>query len=192
MKMKVTLAVLASMVLAYSGFSQGQVTFNNSTTKRVIDSRTDMGPPIGVFVAGLYYSTDLSAAVDTESATDGLSLAFTTPVTTVNNVALYGLFNSGAQPIAGVPEATQVLLQARIWEVGYASYEEAFNAGGYVGSSGTFNATLGGPTTGIPIPSTSALLPAGNIVVTPVPEPSTVVLGILGGLGAMVLLRRRK
>jgi hypothetical protein len=50
--------------------------------------------------------------------------------------------------------------------------------------------TLGGGT--IPTPSLAINGGFTGFAMSPVPEPSAIALCILGGLGAMVLLRRRK
>jgi hypothetical protein len=52
------------------------------------------------------------------------------------------------------------------------------------------NVTLARPGTTDPVPPLASIVQ--TFTITPVPEPSTIVLGLLGGLGAMVLLRRRK
>jgi hypothetical protein len=187
MKMKQTIAVLAGLMVAGSLCAQGLVNFRNAPAGAVIDGTTGSPAAAGVALAGLYYNTDLGAAPNLDVANDGWLLASTTAV-----VGSFGggIYSGGNTAIPGVAGATEVLLQVRAWSEAYASYEEAFNGGGLVGGSNVMNVTLARPGTTDPVPSLASLV--SGFTITPVPEPSTIVLGLLGGLGAMVLLRRRK
>jgi hypothetical protein len=194
MKMKTTIACLMGVLIAVNVFAQGQVTFNNTPSSAIIMSDTGVAPVGGRVIAGLYFNTDLTAVPDPSltAPDDGFRLAATTPVTP--NPIFAGVYSAGAVEIPGVPEASQVLLQVRAWSVGFDDYNLARadrNPETFIGASNLMGpVTLGGPVTGIPISATSALVQ--GFTMTPVPEPSTVILGLLGGLGAMVLLRRRK
>jgi hypothetical protein len=188
MKLKTTIAALAGLLFAVSSFAQGTVTFNNTPTSAVIDSTTGARVQPNVAIAGLYFSTDLGAVPDTSIGDDGFQLAATTPI--APNALFAGVYSGGTKMVPGVPEGTQVLFQVRAWSVGFASYAEALASGAptQVGASNTGILTVGG--TSVPTPATSSFVTSFDI--TPVPEPSTVVLGLLGGLGTMLLLRRRK
>lgn len=194
MKMKKTIAALAGLVIAASSFGQGTVVFNNTPLNGVTDAATGMAVPPNTAIAGLYYSTDLGATANTGVANDGWLLAVTAPVSTVPVPSLYGTFSANGGnpvPVPGTSGGQQILMQVRAWSVGFASYAEAFNAGAKVGHSAQFQTPASGLGGGAnPPPATSGLY-TGFIVMTVVPEPSTIVLGLLGGLGAMVLLRRR-
>lgn len=170
------------MMLAVHGYSQGTCIFANTTDTRIIDGRTGANAPANSYTIGLYYG-----AVGT--AADLLTMGPTTGISPLGFLA--GVFNGGTVMLDGVTSMATV--EVRVWDNSFASYEEAFATGSsstYVGRSGAFEVPLGGGT----------VLP-GDIVAdggfaglttSPVPEPSTIALGILGGLGAMVLLRRRK
>jgi hypothetical protein len=188
MKIKTTIAVLAGLVVAVNAFAQGQVTFNNTPSQPVVDSSTGMAATPGVAIAGLYYATDLGAVPDTSVPLDGFTLAATTIV--APNAIFVGTYNGGTVTIPGTAEGQAVLLQVRAWSAAFSSYEAAMTAGApnLAGASNLMNVNLGGGSIPIPALSTRVL----SFTITPVPEPSTVVLGLLGGLGAMVLLRRRK
>lgn len=185
--MKQTIGVLAGLMVAGSLCAQGLVTFRNAPAGAVIDSTTGEKAQAGVALAGLYYNTDLGAAPNLDVPNDGWLVASTTDV-----LGSFGggIYSGGNVAVPGVPGATEVLLQVRAWSAAYASYEEAYNAGGSIGGSNVMNVTLARPGTPDPVPSLASIVQ--TFTITPVPEPSTIVLGLLGGLGAMVLLRRRK
>ena len=188
MKLKTTIAALAGVLFAVSSFAQGTVTFNNTPSQAVVDSRTGAAVVSGVAIAGLYFTTDLGAVPDPSVPNDGFQLAATTVV--APSPIFAGVYSGGTAMVPGVLEGTQVLFQVRAWSVGFANYAEALASGAptQVGASNTGILTVGGPS--VPTPATSSFVQSFDI--TPVPEPSTVVLGLLGGLGAMLLLRRRK
>lgn len=192
MKMKTTIAVLAGVMVVTSAFAQGVVTFRNGPTSAVLDSTTGLPAAAGLYEAGLYYNLNLSAVPDLAVPNDGWILAAVTPI--LGSLG-GGIYSAGQVPIPNVPGTTVVRLQVRAWSVQYDSYEQAFRAGAAAkigGSPNTIQVTLARAGTTDTVPST--LNSDGGIrgfTVTPVPEPSTVLLGLLGGLGAMVLLRRR-
>jgi hypothetical protein len=187
MKIKTTIAVLAASMLAISAFGQGQVTFVNTPTKPVVDNATGAPVELGTTLAGLYYTTDLGAVPSVNPPLDDWTLAATTPVTP--NALFAGVYSGGTVTITGVPESTTVLLQVRAWSAAHADYAAAWgDPTAKVGASNVMQVSLGGGT--IPVPSIGPLVE--GFTMTPVPEPSTIALGLLGGLGAMLLLRRRK
>lgn len=198
MKMKQTIAVLAGLLLAVNGFAQGRVIFANTSAKAVINSVTGSAAAPGVAKAGLYWTSDLGAVPNLGAATDDFALAVqqvgTTQIPAGNAVvniatsaALAGVYLGGTVTITGAPGA-EVWLQVRAWSAQYASYADAFNSGtALIGASIPMKVKLAVGTD--PNPSISSLV--NSFTITPVPEPSTVLLGLLGGLGAMVLLRRR-
>jgi hypothetical protein len=186
MKLKTTIATLAAVLFAVSTYAQGTVTFNSTLQKRVSDSRTGTFIENGLAVAGLYFNTDLSATPDLTVPDDGWQLASVTPV----GGTFPGLYSGGTVTIDGQIEGTTLLFQVRAWSVGFASYAEAYATGDQnvvAGGSNTGALRLGGATAP---DATSSFVQA--FTVSPVPEPSTVVLGLLGGFGALVALRRRK
>ena len=191
MKIKTTIAVLTGLVLAVNVFGQGQVVFRNTPSTPVVDFTTGSAAATGVALAGLYYTTDLASTPDLDIPNDGWILAATTAITPVPTFA--GVYSGGTVTITGLPEGTAVLLQVRAWSAAYADYEAAWAGASdqptpLVGGSNVMQVSLGGGS--LPVPNISTIVE--GFTITPVPEPSTLVLGLLGGLGAMVLLRRRK
>jgi hypothetical protein len=188
MKLKTTIAVLAGVLFAVSSYSQGLVKLANTTNTRVIDSTTGSAAD-GIAVAGLYFTTDLSATGDPNS---GENWTLVEPTTAVRSGVFAGVYSAPNDLIVpGFGEGTDVLVQVRAWSSGFANYAEALASGSpstLVGHSNIGMVKLGGPN--VPTPTTSTFVQSFEL--TPVPEPSTVVLGLLGGVGAMVLLRRRK
>jgi hypothetical protein len=114
--------------------------------------------------------------------------------------AAAGLFNGGsAAAVAGIDAGTQIRFQLRAWSLfAGTTYDAARTAAlsdpnnvAY-GVSGLGTTTLGG---GLVTPGslygTSAGLLTQGFQIAPVPEPSSIALGLLG-LGAVALFRRRK
>lgn len=185
MKKVLKTAAVLTAVIAISGtaYAQSFVGFAN-VGQPVLDSTTGgtLGAPATV---GYYYSTDLGAP------TDSFTLGGTAPI------LLNGLFTNAGQSLElPVSAGTVIAVEIRAWTGGFASYEEALAGGNpasdRVGVSGVLPMNLTTASASSPPP---ALIQQGGFTsfsVSPVPEPSTIALGILGGLGAMVLLRRRR
>jgi len=197
MKMKTTLAVLFGLAIAVSAFGQGQVIFRNTTASAVLMPDGVTRVPPNTAVAGLYYAENLAQPNDPTIPSDGWLLASTTPI--APSAAFAGVYSGGTVTIPNHPIGSQVILQVRAWSTGFTSYEQAFTQGtaatliGYSDVLGnrTPDAAdgiyLGG--TSVPIPNISTVVRSFSL--HPVPEPSVLVLGLLGGLGAMILLRRK-
>lgn len=189
MKLKQTLAVLAATGLAVSAFAQGTVLFQNATASAVIDSQTGIAAASGLFTAGLYFTEDLGATPNVGIPNDGWTLASTTPIIKPP-IGTGGQYRGGTVELTGADIGQEVLVQVRGWTQQYANYAEAFASGtAYIGATAPLKVKLAGGTTP---PSSLGALGITGMTMTPVPEPSTIVLGLLGGLGAMVLLRRRQ
>jgi hypothetical protein len=187
MKMKTTLAVLTALTVAVSAFGQGQLVFRNTPDTPVIDSLTGAKALPGVAIAGLYYTTDTAATPSVTPPLDSWTLAATTAIAPVE--AFAGVYSGGTVTITGVDPGTSVLVQVRAWGAAYADYSGPWTAGeGLVGASNVMQVNLGGGS--IPVPNISTIAEAFTL--TPVPEPSTIALGLVGGLGALLLIRRRK
>jgi hypothetical protein len=185
MKIKSILVVLAAS--AMSVFGQGSVAFQNTTISTPI-RLTD----------GATYTNSLSTVAGEYSfyfmyGTSAASLNFTSPTffnsTTANRIA--GSANISLSVPAGVP----AFFQLYAFSSSAGSHLAAANTPGmYSYVSGIIQAT----------PTTSPLAPAPlfgtgagtqfqgfNLMLTPVPEPSTIALGALG-IGALFFARRRK
>jgi len=171
-------AILLSVVgLSSTAYSQGQIYFSNGSGRQI--TYMDGSFAGNNTTVGLYWSANTSAPLDQ------LELGATTKVIAI------GLFTNGGNPVTlSAPPDTMVTVEIRAWDNGAESYEAALALGtGNVGTSGRLNTmTLGG----VAIPDLIIQGGLQGFNLTIVPEPSTIALGILGGLGAMVLLRRRK
>jgi len=186
--MKKLLLLTAFVATAVGVFAQGTITFNNSSTQLVTNSATGQPLPVGnQFVIALYYGPN-----GTPEA--GLSQIATTPI-----AAVPGRFFGGTVTTpATTPPGGVAALQVRAYSSGFATYEAAFaaaqgNPSVFVGTSNPFTVTTGNPT-GTPATTPASLTPLQSFGVAnpaPVPEPSSIALGLLG-LGAIVLFRRRK
>lgn len=185
MKIKQYLAMAVVMALSVAGsYAQGTVTFGNSSGTAVVDGQTGMNSAANIYVAGLYYSLDLGATVNPDVPTDGLAIVGATTAVRANGVIL-----GGTRTVADASPGQTVLMQVRVWETQYATYADAVAAGGWVGASNPLNVSLGGGA----IP-TASLVGSGlqGFSTAQVPEPSVIALGILGSIGGLVLIRRRK
>ena len=78
-----------------------------------------------------------------------------------------------------------ITLQLRVWSSAFATYADAQAANGERGKSPLFSLTPGYS----PNPPTD--MAGFTWSINPIPEPSTVALGILG-MGSLIFLRRRK
>jgi hypothetical protein len=120
-----------------------------------------------------------------------------TLVGVATNGALAGRF-SGGNPFQ-LPDAYQAgntyAFQVRGWAVASGqTFEAAEGALGNVGRSAIGQVTpgqVGGPNPVFPALFGTGPGQVGGFVITPIPEPSSIALGLLG-LGAIALFRRRK
>jgi hypothetical protein len=180
-----TKSVLIIAVIAFAGnaYSQGRIGFANDPRQPLYNmDGTTTGTDVMV---SLYYSDNLTADPDTFAFSGATTFTQATP-------PFNGVFNYGSAVVLPFPADTLVVAEVRAWDNGAASWEEALALGtGNVGRGVTPNAMmLAGATASAP----NLITQGGftSFTLTPVPEPSTIALGILGGLGAMVLLRRRR
>lgn len=178
-KLLIVTACLASVVGA---LAQGTVTFA-STGAQVFYAPAFNGgvavPTSAGFSVGLY-----EAAAGTTDPT------LLTLIKTTTIFPTAGRFNGGLITLASVAPGNSAVFDVRAWSGGFASYEAAKASGNpadYIGTSGLFTSATGG--VGSP-PTGPVLLTFPNIQVSPVPEPSTIALGLLGV--GVLLIRRRK
>jgi hypothetical protein len=181
--MKKLLVTLAAVLVSVSTFAQGTIKFNNRLTGQVDAPVSLQGVGTGAgslpgAMAQLYYIP-----------TTGPAVALT-PATTFRNASAAAMFYVN-EPLTGVivpgvPAGSTANIQMRAW-VGGASYETATQ---WVGESNIIPVSLGGvPAQGAPIPD-AVLSGLQAFALRPVPEPSTIALGVLGA--AALLYRRRK
>jgi hypothetical protein len=91
--------------------------------------------------------------------------------------------------IPNVSANADAFLSLQFWIGPYTSYALAQQAGGFVGDSGVFQNHTGGG--GVPASIPAALTGMPNVIVSAVPEPSTVALAGLGA-AALLMYRRRQ
>jgi hypothetical protein len=105
-----------------------------------------------------------------------------------------GFFIGGSRAITTVAGGGVASIQVRAWRVTDGpstanTWDEAVARGRGLGQSTIFTVTTGNP--GGDPPTTPVQL-TGLTSFNLVPEPSTIALGIIGGLGTLMLIRRRK
>jgi hypothetical protein len=203
MKILKSMAIMAATLVSLNGYSQGLVSFANDNNSLV---RTQVGAPApaGLLVVGLYFNPNPDAVADPTLRTpDGFQLAPANVSGSPGSLApsnvgspLAGRFIGGTKYIDGVDFGQRAAFQVRAWSAGFATYEEAYAAGMantsiLVGYSDVLRFATGG---GGSNPATSITTQGGlmSFAVMPVPEPSMIALSVLGGLGAMLLIRRRR
>jgi hypothetical protein len=194
--MKKLLLATFCLGTALSALAQGTLTFGNNIATRATNSAGAGFPPAGstAYAAGLYWGS-----AGTAEGSLQLLPAANGGVTTTWNANSAGLYSGGLATFP-VPGGTQIALQVRVWNAGFASYEAALTGGGSLFGKGTVQRITLGNVPGIPAPTPPADMtaPGGptdtaltRFLIAPIPEPSSIALGLLG-LGAIVLFRRRK
>jgi hypothetical protein len=199
--MKKLLITAAALVVSLNVFAQGRtqsyVDFRNTaaltdTRQRVYDGTYGGGTAnyasaADGFQVGLYWAAD--------GTTDESMFSLVgAGASVINN----GLFTGGNRSI---PSATgNAMFQVRGWTAAFGTdYATGFAAGAQGGANKVGKGTIF-RATGLNDPDQAPTpLPPGAITqygviglaLTPVPEPSAIVLGIMGA-GALLLLRRRK
>jgi hypothetical protein len=189
---KLTLTALTTMA-AVTLFAQGTVNFQNASTSLATNGLSLTALPVGTaFRFALYFLPD-QATTPTSADFDlnGVALGASAGVSPVA-----GRFSGGTRT-APIPGSTAAWFQVRAWETAFGdTYETALHntqaSGGrlaLIGTSNIMRVTTGNPL-GTPVVPAASLSLQG-FVLMPVPEPSTIGLGLLG-LGALLALRRRK
>lgn len=196
--MKKTILVVGASLLSLTIWGQGTVNFQNTTTTLVTNSLTGRGVTGGTtFKAALYYLPDSATAptsADFDNATIlSPSVGFSGGVTVAS-----GFFQGGTRSAPTATPGAAGWFQVRAWETAFgATYEAArgntVTQNGRLALIGTSNIirVLTADPTAVPTPTPAPLAGLQGFVLVPVPEPSTIGLGLLG-LGALLALRRRK
>lgn len=190
--MKKALLTLALVVVtAASGFAQGTLLFQNlgnaaAAVTYAPDNPAGRTGPVAAtttsgIVAGLFWLNPTTSAYEQIGAP--------------GNFQLPGVYAGGQR---NTPSPGTFTFEVRAWETAFgATYAEAAanttvqnGRLAFLGQSAPFEVATGDPTASIPPTSIAAAVP-GFTVNAAVPEPSTIALGVLG-VGALLLLRRRK
>jgi len=208
-----TAAILSAV--AGTAFAQGSISvkFLSATTKVYYSPDGTAGSEATVPSGGVTPYGSVTIAVYSAAPGTALTLnASLAPVFT-SNVWSEAATKVTTFPIAGETPATQVNLngiaeganaQVEIvaWAGSYTDFASAYAAGAYVGwvgsalSGGSLSWTqgTGQPSASPAVPPVATPYGAGgveNLVLEPVPEPSTIALAGLGAAG-LLLFRRRK
>jgi len=178
---------VAVVAAALNAGAQGTVSFGgaNVTTNNTTTSVTGKIAPASNYTFGLYLGATATAAQ-----------ASTTPAFVITPAAnaFAGTISSATQTLTGHAAGESDFFVIKGWNGGASSYETALSGGtaSYAGVSAVGSATLGGGTSPAFFLFTgTGGIGAAGLVLTPVPEPSTFVLGG-AGLAALAFLRRRK
>lgn len=182
MKKLVILAV-AAMLGAVSVQAQGYITLANATATAITNTVTG-ARATGLSVAA-YFSTD--------SADSSLSgTAFRDKISNsgapLSDMVGAGIIRSKAVGFTGTSAGDTIVVQLRAWSSTQATFEAAGKSGDASvlwGWSQPFTVKLGASTS-------PALISGlwGPFTVSPVPEPSVLLLGALGLLGACLIRRK--
>jgi len=187
--MKKSLLTIATIGLAAGAFGQGQVILDNDLGSGYVTLNS--ARPSGALAAKGTYQVALlwfngtsfqqvGAVYQTGGASDGAG--FFHDSTTINTPVFS---STGTFEVQG-------------WTGNFSSYAAALAGASFVGQTPTFANAEGNPngsppSNPVPISQTGNAGAGwnGNLILVPVPEPSTIVLGGLGA-AALLLFRRRK
>lgn len=192
--MKKLLIIGAALALAAGAHAQGYINFANGAAgvNAPVTNGVGGAPIAGnSFLCQLYYGQANSTEATLVALTNApIGFSTVTP----------GYFTAGGRfldPVFATGGVTNTF-QVRVWEASLgSSWEQALAtalsrplSGEKLGKSNIImtKAADGSVT---PLPPPANLLGLRGFAVTPVPEPSTIAFGIMG-LGALLLLRRRK
>jgi len=184
--MKKLVLCAALIVGAATAFGQGQVGFANNANQSITNSVT------GVAAVGGAAQDDTQVALYVGNVGDAVSSLQL--IGNVTNCFAAGRFNGGTRTLTGWTGTVQLQVRAWLATTVYPSYEAAYAAalGGdgsvVLGVSAPVSYALTQPPTPVVSIGNAGLTP---VVLVPVPEPSSIALGLLG-LGAVALFRRRK
>jgi hypothetical protein len=180
--MKKLLITTASMMLvAVSTYAQGTINFANlviSGGGRVVDA--PIRDSAGNLASGAGFQAQLYAR-----AVGGPNFEAVGAAANFLTGTGAGYFLPGTRTYAGVAAGASAEIQVRAWQVSSgATWENATVRGN--------SAPITIPTGGNGSPPAPPALLTGLASFQIVPEPSTIALGIIGGLGTLMLIRRRK
>ncbi len=185
--MKKLLLTLCITVCATSFLhAQGALVFQNNSASAITNVSTGLRAVVATRV-GLYVNPNSAATTETAGWVAAGGFA---------NLAAAGIINAGTRLLtnngANIPGGSPVAVQVRAWLTAgaFTTYESALlgaAAGDHFGLSPVFVMTPA--VSPAPAPNINTVLQPFTIA--PIPEPSSIALGLLG-LGAIALFRRRK
>jgi hypothetical protein len=174
--MKKTLATIAALLMTAATYGQGEVNFANRIAGGVLEQPILLTGSTTTGPGGIAGTVAQLLLVNGTSVTPiGVPIAFSTSTSATAGGGRF--FNGGAVTVPGVAAGATATLRVRVSGPGLVG-------GG--ADSANFQQALGGGT-----------LPAENMLnfvgfsVTPIPEPTTIALGVLGA-AALIAARRRK
>jgi len=184
--MKKTLVGLCALLVTLSAFAQGTVNFNTRVPADNINAPVFVGDAaLNVKATGPQYVAQLLGGTSaTTLAAIGTPIPFKTG-------ALAGYVSSPtALTIPGIPLAGPASVQVVAWDsTKYPTFALAQAANDF-GASGVLSLTkTGNPTDPTVLPSN--LLGLTSFSVPAVPEPATLALAFVGGLGLLAYRRRK-
>jgi len=173
--MKKLLVAIAAVLVTAASYGQGQINFNNRVAAANISAPVTLPGGAGAGTeAGMKTQLFLVGAGGTKTAVGDVGTFRATPA------AATGFMSQSVTVIVpGIDVGGSATVVMRAWNG--ATYEGSL----IYGESAPVTVTLGGGT-GVP----ADLVGLQGFVLTVVPEPSTIALGVLGA--AALLLRRRK
>jgi hypothetical protein len=182
-KLLITTAGFALM--AVSAWSQGNIFFSNEplSTQNAVNAPVTAEDRVTRLAGAAFQAQLYARPAGSSSAYAAMGAAVPFLTTTPNGT---GYWTPSSRSVPGVAAGAQAQVVARVWRVADgATWDAAQATGRGYGESAPLNITLTAP----------PALPAPMVGLQPfslVPEPSTIALGIIGGLGTLVLIRRRK
>jgi hypothetical protein len=172
--MKKTLVAIAALLMTAATYGQGEVNFANRIAGGVLEQPILLPGSTTTGPGGIAGTVAQLLLVSGTSVTPiGVPIAFSTSTSATAGGGRF--FNGGAVTVPGVAAGATATLRVRVSGPGVIQTDSA-----------PFQQPLGGGT-----------LPAENMLnfvgftVAPVPEPTTIALGVLGA-AALIAARRRK
>jgi len=181
-----SLAAVSSWAQGTVDFRNGGITFGTTADRFVYKGSVGGTKLVGTnYVAGLYFGAPTDAGTGGTFA--GRTVAFR-PTTTASP-GLWAVPNPTAVTLNGVDVGGSTTLQVRVWDsTKFSTFEAAVAGQGEVGFSAPFAYTVPGAGS---TPDKYYMDGLRAFAVNPVPEPSTIALGVLGVAGLLALRRRK-
>jgi hypothetical protein len=197
--MKKLITILTLTVVGVSvAFAQGKISFRNQASAFTDSATVDRFVYFGMvttpadtqrLVVGTNYIAQLYYGIGQGLAEGALDLRAAPAPFRVTTTASRGSWNGADRTLPGTAPGTgqHITAQVRVWDIlAGPDYDSA--VGGLRGTSVPFDYIV--PDNGTTDLTQFAM--SGLRAFALVPEPSTIALGLVGGIGALLLFRRRK